>query len=160
MSISAVTTLPPNKENFSYETPCFFVTNIFDMKPYSVTVQDWREGWKKTGKLIGDGLPVLRMISHKPAAEYLMRPYYLVDSHGEYLRNFIGTTNKVIEFIKPTLGLKEISKEGNRYTLVPLFDRPIHDDATGTDSVRKISTEAARKTSNPPKPEKKEEKKS
>lgn len=87
--------------------------------PYSknkveVEIEDWREGWEPNGRLLHDGLPVLRIFKEKSAMYTLMRPYYLIDAKDEYVVD-PETQKKVIEFVSPLFNWKVMVREdGNR----------------------------------------------
>ncbi len=54
----------------------FKIINSFSGQEETFYAEDWREGWKREGKLIGDEKPVIRMVNPEDLSEFrLLRPY-------------------------------------------------------------------------------------
>lgn len=98
------------------------------ISPYSkrevkAELEDWRDGWQPEGKLLFDGLPVLRIYKEQSSMYTLTRPYYLINCQNEYVVDPI-TQKKVIEFVSPLFDWKVMVREdGNR--LEPVHKKPL-----------------------------------
>jgi hypothetical protein len=88
-------------------------------------IEDWRADWKPDGKLVGDGLPVLRIFKENTQEFALARPYYLINASKEHLLDSV-TSEKVIVFVSPLFDWKKMIMENNRF-LEPVHKRPIMD---------------------------------
>ena len=105
--------------SITYSVPNPYVKGQIEERP----IEDWREGWDPLGKLVNDGLPVIRI--HKPgSAMYtLVRPYHLINAQNDYVVD-PDTQIKVIAFVSPLFNWKTMVREdGNK--LDPIHKEPL-----------------------------------
>lgn len=87
-------------------------------------IEDWREGWVKDGKFVGDGLPVLRVFKKGSTMFTLLRPYYLINAQKEYVVD-PETQQKVIEYVTPFFDWKTMIREDEN-KLEPVHPKPLN----------------------------------
>jgi hypothetical protein len=113
----------PNKNNYYDAAQSYVAENPFTKEKQIFYAEDWRDGWRKEGVLVGDKLPVIRVFNPKNGAQFaLLRPFYLVKHEGAG-----PTTEKTIAFASPLLKQPQnLLIQGKLFNLVPVYSQQIN----------------------------------
>lgn len=127
-------THPPGLNYYDASTT-YFLKNQFTGKLETAYAQDWRRDWKKTGELMGDKLPVIRVTGPAPLQSYLVRPYHAKNKAGAYVCD--QTAEKIVLFLSPLFINKTVEmrtgegeSEVETCALEPVYTKPLHSDAS------------------------------
>ncbi|RYF12151.1 MAG: hypothetical protein EOO40_01890 [Deltaproteobacteria bacterium] len=118
--------------------PRFILPNPYTQKLEAFPVEDWREGWEPAGRLVSDGLPVIRLPDPRGSGFALLRPHFVLDRAGRKLHVSAGAAptqgggqDPLVAYIPPVLEFETVAREvckqshGKRRLGPPLFDKPL-----------------------------------